>query len=484
MPSVARSDARLLAHHLYEFVECEHRVALDARVDRAERTPPDAAMELLFEHGRAFEREVTAGLGYPSVEVRGDDWEGAFEETVALMRSGVAGIDQGVLLGPGRLARPDLLERVPGASRLGDFQYVPGDIKSALVPRSDAAMQIGFAAVLLEAAQGVRPSTGFLILGDGSREVLDLESIRVTVDDAVMRSESIVHGEAATVPGYCRSCARCRWRGRCLPELESSHDISFVHGLTQTRQRVLRARGVESIEGLAAADIAALVASGVPADGLDRAQRQARALLSGGVEGRRDVSVPSGGRREFFLRIETDPLDGAQPFLVSWGDAGARGALEHVRGLVVSSASERADVADELIRNLDGAAVAREPVYVFGRQTSRALEALCDLVGLAPARAGDLLGRLVDLAPWVRRGGVLPVFRYSFAEVAAVARRLPRPALDAAEDDLFVIHAGIRDGEAGASARARLEAAGREAVGSLHAIRRWLDPASVAGKRR
>ncbi|HUC43888.1 MAG TPA: TM0106 family RecB-like putative nuclease [Candidatus Sulfotelmatobacter sp.] len=475
MPSVTRSNARLLAHHLYEFVECEHRVALDATVDRAERTPPGAAMEMLFEHGRAFEREVAAGLRYPTVEVRGDDWEGAFEETVALMRSGVAGIDQGVLLGPGRLARPDLLERVPGASGLGEFHYVPGDIKSALAPRSDAAMQVGFAAVLLEAVQGVRPSSGFLILGDGSREVLDLESIRTTVDEAVMRAESLVLGEAATVPGYCRACARCRWRGRCLPELEKAHDISFVHGLTRTRQRVLRARGVESIDALAAADIDVLVASGVPADGLDRAQRQARALLSGGVEGRREVPVPSGSRRELYLRIETDPLDGAQPFLVSWGEARIRGALETARGVVVSSVSERADVADELIRFLEGAAVVREPVYVFGGQTSRALEALCDLVGLAPARAGDLLGRLVDLAPWVRRGGVLPVFRYSFAEVAAVARRMPRPALDAAEDDLFVIHAGIRDGAEGASARRDLESAGREAVGALHAIRRWLD---------
>src|SRR5262249_49921644 len=196
------------------------------------------------------------------------------------------------------------------------------------------------------------------------------------------------------------------------------------------RQRVLRARGVESIEALAAADIDALIASGVPADGLDRAQRQAKALLSGGVEGRREVFVPSGSRRELYLRIETDPLDGAQPFLVSWGEAGGSGALGSVRGGVVSSASERADVAGEVIRFLDGSAVAREPIYVFGGQTSRALEALCDVVGLAPARAGDLLGRVVDLAPWVRRGGVLPVFRYSFAEVAAVARRLPRPRLD------------------------------------------------------
>jgi predicted RecB family nuclease len=167
MPSAERSRATILAHHLYDFAECEHRIALDATLDREQRTPPDEAMELLLAHGRRFERNVVDPMGFPAIEVENGDWEGAFSRTLALMSKGVPGIDQGVLLDGDRLARPDLLERIPGSSALGEFHYIPGDVKSARTTRSDAVFQVGFAAVLLAVVQGVRPDRGFLILGDG-----------------------------------------------------------------------------------------------------------------------------------------------------------------------------------------------------------------------------------------------------------------------------------------------------------------------------
>src|SRR5258706_9691583 len=124
MASPARSRATILAHHLYDFAECEHRVALDATLDRELRTPPDDAMALLLEHGQRFEREVVEPMGYTAIDVENGDWEGAFARTRALMREEVRGIDQAVLLDGARLARPDLLERAPGESTLGGFHYI------------------------------------------------------------------------------------------------------------------------------------------------------------------------------------------------------------------------------------------------------------------------------------------------------------------------------------------------------------------------
>ena len=49
MASHTHINATILAHHLYDFAECEHRIALDVTLDKSLRTPPDAAMELLFE---------------------------------------------------------------------------------------------------------------------------------------------------------------------------------------------------------------------------------------------------------------------------------------------------------------------------------------------------------------------------------------------------------------------------------------------------
>jgi predicted RecB family nuclease len=481
-PTRARST--LLAHHLYDFADCEHRVALDATLDRSLRTPPDPATELLLEHGRRFEREIVDPLGYPAVEIDDADWDRAAARTLDLMRSGVPGIDQGVLIGPGRLARPDLLERVDGPSAFGGFYYVPGDVKSALSPRTDAALQVGFAALLLERAQGLRPSTGFLVLGDGRREIVDLDAIRTTVDDAVARAEAVSLGSAETVPFFGPSCAHCRWRGTCLPRLESERDVSFVAGLTRTRHRVLRRYGVSTIDELAAANLGALVAAGVPSDGLERAQMQARSLLEGGVLRRRAVPVPRGVRRELFAFVEADPLDHGAPFLVAWGEGAAGGGgVESYRVHVVSTDDERRSAALSLLEILESQAVAREPVYSFGGRTLRSIESLCDGVGVSPARTGDLLGRVVDLAPWVRRAGILPVFRYAFAEVAALARGTPRPRLDDGDDALFVLHAALSAAPDPGVVRGRLESAGVDALRSLAAIRAWVASGETGSRR-
>ncbi len=473
MASRARTRATILAHHLYDFAECEHRIALDATLEREARTPSDEAMSLLFEHGRRFEREVAGRLGYAAVEVPHGDWDAAFTHTRSLIRDGVAGIDQGVLIESGRLARPDLLERTPGASAFGDFHYIPGDVKSARTPRSDAALQVGFAALLLETIQGRRPSVGFLILGDRRREEIDLDAIRCTVDDAVARAERIANGEAATSPFFSSACARCRWRDHCLPQLEGARDLSFVHGMTRARRRALQQCGIASIDDLAAADVKSLVEAGAPSEGLVRMRLQARTLLDGRVSKQRAVALSRGLERELYLRIETDPLDHGEPFLIACAESATAGPIDAMRIEIVSTPDERRAAFREILEVLESPAARAEPIYTYGGTTARAFDALAEALALDPARAGDLAGRFVDLAPWVRRAAVLPVFQYRFDEVAAVAAGHPRPAPGRAEDALFVLHAGLV-ASPDSSVRARLEEAGRDGLASLNAIRRWL----------
>jgi predicted RecB family nuclease len=472
MPSQTRADATILAHHLYDFAECEHRVALDVSLEASRRTAPDEAMELLFEQGRRFEREIVEPLGYAAIELDDGGWDGAAGRTVELMRAGAAGIDQGVLIERGRLARPDLLERIPGASALGDHYYRPGDVKSARTVRADAVLQVGFAALLLETIQGRRPESGFLILGDGRKEDIDLEAIRFTIEDAVARAEAIARGEIDTEPYYSASCARCRWRGECLPRLQEGRDLSFVYGLTRSRHRVLRRHGVRTIDDLASADVGRLVAEGAPADGLERARAQAQALIEGRPMNLRPVKLPRGARREGYLRIEVDPLASGEPLLFAWGEGKSDGALDVVHASVTSSAPERAETWDRLVQSLEAPALRDEPIFTFGSGTARAFDAMAESSGLSAARAGEMAGRFVDLAAWVRRCGVFPVFHYRFDEIAAVASGKARPAPGVPEDTVFVIHATAPD------ARAKVEAIGREAIESLLAIRRWLSAVS------
>jgi predicted RecB family nuclease len=231
--------------------------------------------------------------------------------------------------------------------------------------------------------------------------------------------------------------------------------------------------GIHTIEDLAHSDVAALIAADVPPDGLDRLRAQAAALLDGRVSTRRAVGLPRGVRRELYLRIETDPLDRGEPFSVSWGEAEAGGPLVATRVAIVSSDKARADALCQLIEVLESPAARGEPVYTYGSGTASAFDALAEGAGIEPGRTGDLAGRFVDLGPWVRRAAVLPVFRYRFDEVAAVARGLSRPSPGTADDALFVLHAGLAASPDPAEVRRRLEEAGRNALTSLHAIRAW-----------
>ncbi len=451
----------LLAHHLYDLAVCGHRVALDARLDRALRTPPDPSALLLYEAGDRFEAEIGAALGWPEVVVEDGDFAAAAERTLSLLKAGAPGVLQGVLLDEGRLAKPDLLERVEGESALGSWHYVPGDVKSALAARTDAALQIGFAALLLEKVQGRRPAEGVIVLGDGRRERFPLDAIRYSIDDAVARAEAIARGVEETAPFFSRACARCRWRGTCLPELRSRRDLSFVHGTTPSLARALAARGVATIDELAACDPAALRAAGAPADGLERLRRQARATIEGRAIGRRSVPVPR-GRGACWLRIECDPLDQGEPYLFAWASGSAA-----PEAAVAEGEDERRGIFLKIVAAFEE----REdgPIYTYGRETARAFDRLGDRAGAEAARLGDLEGRIVDLAPWVRRAAALPVFHYAFEEVAAFVEDRARPMPDDPVDERFVRFAS-RDPEA---LRA-IEAEGRSDVASLRRILSWL----------
>lgn len=474
MANPVPETTRVVASHLYDFAACEHRIALDTRLDRARRTPPDEAMRLLAEHGRRFEEKIARELGYPEVRVEDGDWERAATETLDLMRRGERGIYQGVLLDGRRLARPDLLERADGESAFGAWHYVPGDVKSAVEARSDAALQVGFAGLLLEAVQRRHPEHGFLILGDGSRWWFETGSIRRSLEDSLERVEAIAEGAGDTFPFFSRHCGRCRWRDACLPGLVERQDASLVWGLTRTRRSVYARHGIGSVGDLAKAEATALRRAGAPTDGLDRLQRQAQALLEGSVVGRRGVRIPRGTRREHYLRIETDPTDFGDAFLFAWG-AGPAGAgpLDDVR-IAFGGGPEARDSALRGILAWLGEAT--EPVYHYGGVTPRAVDSLGESAGISPERLGALEARLVDLAPAVRNSGSLPVHFYRFEEVAAAIRgRPPAAEATAPEDVLFVEWFHAREAEDPSPHRAKLEEAGRSAVESLRAIRAWIE---------
>ena len=96
---------------LYNLTSCEHRLHLDTFGDLSQRAEPNASIQLLWEKGTLFEKEVMTALDLPFLDLspyRGEDKEyrtrEAIEQGVLLIYSSRLSVDD-------PLGKPDLLRK-------------------------------------------------------------------------------------------------------------------------------------------------------------------------------------------------------------------------------------------------------------------------------------------------------------------------------------------------------------------------------------
>ena len=116
-------SAAITASMLYDLVACPHRVTMDLFTDPAQRDELNPFVQLLWEKGSAYEREVIDGLTIPFTDL--STYAGGEKErlTIEAMQRGEPLIYSGRVQTEGLLGDPDLLRKE------GDG-YIAGDIKS------------------------------------------------------------------------------------------------------------------------------------------------------------------------------------------------------------------------------------------------------------------------------------------------------------------------------------------------------------------
>lgn len=250
---------RITGTHVYQLLKCERAVALDLGGDKSLRRPARPEEELLLQRGRAHEADFVAGLGWPEPAYPAREFEAGARATEQLLRAGVPGVLQGVLLAPdGRLGIADLLRREPGESAFGDFHYVVGDVKSSARVRGDQILQVAFYADLLGDLQGRAPGYGYLVMKDGREERFDLADFRPALQDVVERVRGLRERPELARPFFARACDACRWSPVCEAELHERDDLSLVHGMTAGLRTMLEAAGVATAASLADVEVAPL----------------------------------------------------------------------------------------------------------------------------------------------------------------------------------------------------------------------------------
>ena len=108
---------------LYNLTSCEHRLYLDTFGDVAQCAEPNAFIQLLWEKGTLFEKEVMATLERPFLDLSRYQGEEKESRTRIAMEQGEPLIYSGRLSGDDLLGEPDLLRKEENG-------YVAGDIKS------------------------------------------------------------------------------------------------------------------------------------------------------------------------------------------------------------------------------------------------------------------------------------------------------------------------------------------------------------------
>ena len=398
----------------YTHAKCPNWTYWDLFGDPSKRGEVPPMLQKLREDGVLHEKEVIKELG-PFQEVPA---EGATADlaaaTLALMKDGAALIYQGTLEDGEWSGRPDLLRRIPGRSKFGDWMYEAVDIKSARQIGDVHKLQLVFYALLLKKIQGVKPEEGRIINVDDEWLSFPIEEAEADFFEALDRILAIRAGEKPQAL-FTSSCKDSPWYEECKREAEAADDIGLLYKIYKSEYRRLREAGYLTLTELAAADLATLqeAVKGVSDHRLARLHLQAQSLHEKKIIRIEDANLPVSGV-ELFFDIEGDPMIGVEYL---------HGLLIREGGQEIYKAFTAEKPADEGKAWLDFCdfieGYAGTPIYHYGWYELDAIKRLSGAYGISPKAAAALdRANMIDLNRVAQRAVIFPLYVYSLKDLA------------------------------------------------------------------
>lgn len=310
---------------LYDLVGCPHRVTMDLNSDPAERDEPNAFVELLWERGSLYEKEVIADLKEPFLDLSrfgGDEKE---RRTTEAMQRGESLIYGGRIQAEGLLGDPDLL-------RKHESRYVAGDIKSGSgeegpednsKPKGHYAVQLGLYTDILE-RKGLSAGRHAFVWDIHGREVpydfatpygkRNPRTLWQDYEDALHEAQAIVNRSVTTLPAFGAVCKLCHWYTACIRQLKDTNDLTMIPELGRSKRDAMTS-SIRTVVQLASTDPESFVSGsksvfpGIGPDTLRKFHERAKLLSEkdGKAYTRAPIVFPRHDR-ELFFDIEVDPM--------------------------------------------------------------------------------------------------------------------------------------------------------------------------------
>jgi predicted RecB family nuclease len=363
-------EIRLAATDVSNHLACHHLTTLELGAtrgewDRPQWEAPDLVVirELGLRHERRY-LEFLARSGLQVLNLGGMDERRIVGETLRAMKDGAEVIAQGAL-GVGRwFGRPDVLRKVAGSSRFGNWSYEAYDCKLARETKATTILQLAFYSELLAEVQHTTPVVPMVEVALGAASRLEdvqhsflwdaeeaastaalpafmwvvppgkefaAECYRVAEYAAYYRyvkerlEAACANGvTAGTYPEPCAHCDVCRWFRECDRRRRGDDHLSLVAGIRRQQRDQLEEWATETVAKLAVLPIP-LTHKPLHGsrEGIVRVREQARVQVEGRarqkpvhevllpiIEGTGFCKLPEPSGGDVFVDLEGDPFIG------------------------------------------------------------------------------------------------------------------------------------------------------------------------------
>jgi predicted RecB family nuclease len=404
-----------------EYFTCPRLPYLAFHRDRDEVLPDTPRSKIYFATGRRVEAELLATSPHEVIEFPRGDFEAGFRATQAAMSRKAPALANGVFKLGEFVGRPDLLLYAEDIDA-----YEVADIKSTMVTKTSARMQVAFYSRML-AQFANPPRRGHVILRDGSRDTFELAAIAASLAHVIERLQSMRRSAGAD-PGACwqEHCLDCRYRVICAEDLAAADSVAQLPGITRAQVESLAMAGVATVGALA--DPSVLDSTNgrteLPPEQVRTLAGRAVALLEGKPIRLRSTHGDLAAATFGLAALYSERL--AEPHVALAGVVFAEPTKQRVRML---RTADSPDAAANLSSFIENVARSSGPIVIYGDAVKKALHSA--LARYAPTvDVRRIEERLFDLKAELRRTFAMPSFDRTVM-AAASAFGVDRAEVDA-----------------------------------------------------
>ncbi|HEY0769058.1 MAG TPA: TM0106 family RecB-like putative nuclease, partial [Sphingobacteriaceae bacterium] len=434
-------------------IACKHASQLERKyalreIDRIFRNDP--VLDALKQRGREHEARYVQYLVSLNKSVT-DSSRKTFVATVQAMAEGKDVIVQGKLCYQEWQGFPDILMKVPGVSKFGNWCYEVQDTKLSRNTRTSAIIQLCFYSDLLEQVQGVAPQKFQIVMpgreADNSFQVDEYLFGEFKAYYAFVKnrfSELMASSPLPTYPEEVEHCSICNWWTDCNEKRRQDDHLSFVAGLRKSQIEELKKQRIATLETFALAENLTRPERG-NLELLVKKQRQAKIQLQGRVtksmiyepilpvEEKRGLNrLPEPSVGDLYLDIEGDAFFQGGSLEYLFGIAYHDGKnLRYERFWSTNRIEEKRAFEKVMHFILDRLKSYPDlSIYHYGAYEPSTVKRLSHQYAVAELELDDLLRKekFIDLHGIVKEAIIASVERYSLKDVEKFARDFVRKA--------------------------------------------------------